>query len=81
MSDKNPPHPVIAHLTSPAKFGTQTRLAAAAECKPHTISGKRDSDNPLTLVQMTRILRNGPELGVAVEPADFFPEFRQDAAA
>lgn len=68
MTDK----PVIAHLRS--RFGTQTRLAEAAGVRPHTISGKRDSVNPLTYDQMRRILLTAPGMGVAVQPSDFFPD-------
>jgi len=63
---------VIKHLKS--RFGTQTRLAEAAGVKPHTISGKKDSANPLTHEQMRRILEKAPEMGVQVTPADFFPD-------
>lgn len=74
--------PVIVHLTSPERFGTQTRLAEAAGVKPHTISGKADTDNPLTYAQMRRVLQAGPTMGVPVTPSDFFPEDReQDRAA
>lgn len=65
---------VIKHLTRKELFGTQTKLAEAAGCKPHTICGKRDSDNPLTYQQMRRILATAPEYGVEVTPDDFFPE-------
>jgi hypothetical protein len=77
MTDK---HPVITHLTSPAKFSTQTRLAVAAGVKPHTISGKSASPNPLTLSQMTRILDAAPAMGVEITPDDFFPGFSDRAA-
>lgn len=63
---------VIDHLKS--RFGTQTRLAEAAGVKPHTISGKKDSANPLTHEQMRRILERAPDMGVVVTPDDFFPE-------
>ncbi len=80
MSDTN----VIDHLTAPDRFGTQTRLAEAAEVKPHTICEKRKS-NALTHANMRRILENGPKMGVPVRPEDFFPEIaaddRQDTAA
>lgn len=75
------PDNVIDHLTAPERFRTQTRLAEAAGVKPHTICEKRKSDNPLTHVQMRRILRVAPAMGVAVEPSDFFPELKQADAA
>lgn len=71
---------VIDHLTGPSRFGTQTRLAEAAGVKQNTISDKKKS-NSLTHEQMRRILRRGPEMGVPVVPADFFPELSSDAAA
>jgi transcriptional regulator with XRE-family HTH domain len=77
MSDIN----VIDHLKS--RFGTQIKLAEAAGCKQNTISDRRKA-NSLTHEQMRRILRTAPDMGVTVEPADFFPELlsdRQDAAA
>lgn len=69
MSDKAPN--VIDHLTS--RFGTQLRLAAAAGCAQSTMSEKRKY-NALTHDQMRRLLRTGPEMGVSITPADFFPE-------
>lgn len=69
MSDKDP---VIDHLKG--RFGTQTRLAEAAGVRPHTISEKRGSPNPLTHQQMRRILRSAPAMGVEVDAWDFFPE-------
>lgn len=66
--------PVLAHLLAPEKFGTQTRLAQAAGVRQHTISGKRNSENPLTYQQMRRILEQGPAMGVTITPADFFPD-------
>lgn len=72
MSDKAPPHPVIAHLK--VRFKTQTRLAQAAEVRPHTISGKRSSENPLTYTQLCRIVQNGPDMGVEITLADLFPQ-------
>lgn len=66
---------VIAYLTRDDMFGSQTKLARAAGCEPHTICGKRNSANPLTYQQMRRILEKGPEMGVFVTPEDFFPEF------
>lgn len=74
-------HPVITHLTAKERFGSQTRLAAAAGVKPHTICGKRDSENPLTYKQMRNILRTAPEMGVEVRPDDFFPGESDDEAA
>lgn len=68
MSDLN----VIDHLT--ARFGNQTKLAEAAGVKQPTIS-ERKTTNSLSHDQMRRILRNAPDMGVEVEPADFFPEF------
>lgn len=79
MSDINA-HPVITHLIAKERFGTQTRLAEAAGVKPHTISGKRATENPLTYKQMRNILRAAPEMGVAVQPADFFPDEQSPAA-
>lgn len=72
MSDTET-HPTIAHLTAKDRFRTQTRLAAAAGVKPHTICGKKTSDNPLTFEQMERILRAAPDMGVPISPDDFFP--------
>lgn len=79
MADPN----VIDHLTARERFRTQTRLAEAAGVKPHTISEKKTSENPLTHTQMRRILRAAPEMGVEITPADFFPELaiRAEAAA
>lgn len=76
MSDIN----VIDHLTSPERFGTQTRLAEAAGCSQGSISDKRKA-NRLTHDQMRRILQRGQAMGVPVAPEDFFPEFKQDVAA
>jgi hypothetical protein len=78
MTDIN----VIDHLAAPERFRTQTRLAEAAGVKPHTISEKRHT-NALTHDQMRRILRAAPTMGVALTPADFFPELiaRTDEAA
>lgn len=73
MSDK---HVAITHLTQAERFGSQTRLAQAAGVKPHTISGKAASDNPLTHKQMHRILEVAPEMGVQVDAWDFFPDLR-----
>jgi uncharacterized protein (DUF2384 family) len=67
---------VITHLTDAHRFGSQTRLALAAGVKPHTINGKRKSENPLTHSQMRRILKTAPEMGVAIDPWDFFPDLR-----
>lgn len=78
MTDK---HPVIVHLTAPDRFRTQTRLAAAAGIMPHTLSEKVRSKNPLTFEQMGKILRAAPDMGVAVTPADFFPEFSEASQA
>ncbi len=72
---------VIAHLTQPELFGSQTKLAKAAGVRPHTISGKRDSENPLTYSQMRRILEEGPTLGVTVDPWDFFPGIQRPVEA
>lgn len=62
---------VIDHLTK--RFGTQMRLAIAAGCAQSTMSEKRKT-NALTHDQMRRLLRVGPEMGVTITPADFFPE-------
>lgn len=64
---------VIDHLTAPDRFKTQTRLAEAAGVRPHTICEKRKT-NSLTHDQMRRILRVAPDMGVAITPADFFPD-------
>lgn len=79
MSDKSP---LIEHLTNRERFGSQTRLAEAAGVKPHTISGKAKSENPLTYKQMRRVLEAAPDMGVSIGPADFFPDMArsQDAA-
>lgn len=74
MTDKRELSPVIAHLTQRERFGSQTRLAEAAGVKPHTISGKADTQNPLTYAQMRRILDAGPRMGIPVTPSDFFPD-------
>lgn len=74
MTDKRPLAPVIVHLTQRDRFGSQTRLAEAAGVKPHTISGKAASPNPLTYAQMRRVLEAGPQMGVAITPDDFFPD-------
>lgn len=71
---------VIAHLTKRGLFGSQTALAKAAGCTPHTICGKRNKRNPLTYEQMCRILANAPDMGVEVTPEDFFPELTGRAA-
>ena len=71
MSDIN----IIDHLTTPERFGTQTKLAKAAGCTPQTINEKRHS-NALTHAQMRRILSAAPEMGVRVEPSDFFPDWK-----
>lgn len=71
MADKSP---LIEHLTDEQRFRTQTRLAEAAGVKPHTISGKANSDNPLTYAQMRRLLREAPSMGVDLDAWDFFPE-------
>lgn len=77
MSDK--PVNVIDHLTN--RFGTQIRLAAAAGCAQSTMSEKRKY-NALTHEQMRRLLVAGPAMGVAITPADFFPEMgANDASA
>lgn len=73
--------PVIRHLTSPERFGTQTRLAEAAGVKPHTISGKATGTNPLTYAQMRRVLEVAPQMGVDVKPEDFFPDLTERTAA
>lgn len=70
MSDISP---VIEHLTSRERFGSQTRLAKAAGVRPHTICGKAKNTNPLTYEQMVRILRIAPTMGVKMDPWDFFP--------
>lgn len=70
---------MIDHLA--ARFGTQTRLAEAAGVKPHTISGKHASPNPLTHSQMSRILEAAPAMGVEITPDDFFPGFEPGRAA
>ena len=80
MSDK-PISPVIRHLTSRDRFGTQTRLAEAAGVKPHTISGKAASANPLTYAQMRRVLEVAPQMGVELRPDDFFPDVGAEKAA
>lgn len=72
---------VIEHLTRKELFGSQTRLARAAGCEPHTICGKRNSRNPLTYEQMRRILSRAPDLGVLVTPEDFFPGLKSSKAA
>lgn len=67
MSDIN----VIDHLTR--RFGNQTKLAEAAGISQPTVS-ERKKTNSLSHGQMRRILAIAPTMGVAVEPADFFPE-------
>lgn len=67
MTDTN----VIDHLTR--RFGNQTRLASAAGVTQSTIAGRKKS-NSLSHDQMRRILRVAPDMGVAIEPHDFFPE-------
>lgn len=74
MSDIN----VIDHLKK--RFGTQTRLAEAAGVKQNTMSDRRAA-NSLTHEQMRRILKVAPEMGVEVQPADFFPEIHPEAAS
>lgn len=74
MSDTN----VVEHLTE--RFGTQTRLAEAAGVKQNTMSDRK-ATNSLTHEQMRRILRRAPEMGVHVDPSDFFPELQQPSAA
>lgn len=81
MTDKRSLAPVIEHLTQRSHFGSQTRLAEAAGVKPHTISGKAASPNPLTYAQMRRVLEVGPQMGVIVTPGDFFPDLGQGEAA
>lgn len=71
MSDIN----VVDHLTRPERFKTQTRLAEAAGVKQNTISDRRRA-NALTHEQMRRILRSAKEMGLAIAPDDFFPEFK-----
>lgn len=73
MSDIN----VIAHLTAPERFKTQTRLAEAAGVKPQTINEKRHT-NSLTHDQMRRILRSAPAMGVDIDPWDFFPDLSRN---
>jgi uncharacterized protein (DUF2384 family) len=74
MSDIN----VIAHLTAPERFRTQTRLAEAAGVKPHTINEKRHHGGSLTHAQMRRILKVAPAMGVEVDAWDFFPDMAPD---
>ena len=62
---------VIEYLSK--KFGTQTRLAAAAGIRQHTMS-ERKAVNSLSHDQMRRIMRAGPDMGVEITPYDFFPE-------
>ncbi|WP_128115653.1 hypothetical protein [Brevundimonas diminuta] len=69
---------VIDHLTSPERFGTQTKLAEAAGVRPHTISEKRQT-NSLTHAQMRRILIVAPQMGVSIRPDDFFPGLTVEA--
>ena len=71
---------VIVHLTSPERFGNQTRLAEAAGVTQSTIS-ERKLSNSLSHQQMRRILRVGPAMGVKVTPYDFFPELAAEGAA
>ncbi len=73
MTDIN----VIDHLAK--RFGTQTRLAAAAGVKQNTMSDRR-ATNSLSHDQMRRILREAPAMGVSVTPEDFFPEFQSNSA-
>jgi transcriptional regulator with XRE-family HTH domain len=81
MSDRTI-SPVIRHLTARERFGSQTRLAEAAGVKPHTISGKAAGENPLSYLQMRRILEVAPAMGVKVAPDDFFPDVvGEDVAA
>lgn len=72
-------HALIDHLTGRSLFKNQSELARAAGVKPHTISGKKDSENVLTLSQMRRVLVVGREMGVPVTPADFFPDLELNA--
>jgi hypothetical protein len=72
---------VIAHLTRKELFGSQTNLATALGCRPHTICGKRNSKNPLTYEQMRRILAVAAETGLSITPDDFFPELKSQKAA
>lgn len=67
MSDIN----VIDHLTR--RFGNQTKLAEAAGISQPTVS-ERKKTNSLSHSQMRRILAVAPEMGVDIEPSDFFPE-------
>jgi len=69
---------VIAHLTAPQRFRTKTRLAEAAGVKQNTMCDRAKA-NALSHEQMRRILRNAPAMGVQISPADFFPEFNDDA--
>lgn len=73
---KSRSHPLIDHLTSRSLFKNQSELARAAGVKPHTISGKKDGENVLTLAQMRRVLVIGREWGVPITPADFFPDIQ-----
>lgn len=70
MSDIN----VIAHLVTPERFRTQTRLAQAAGVRPHTISERRHGSGTLTHEQMRRILLAAPSMGVLIDAWDFFPD-------
>lgn len=75
------PHPLIDHLTSRSLFKNQSELARAAGVTPHTLSGKKDGENVLTLAQMRRVLVVGREWGVPITPADFFPDLEIAKAA
>lgn len=74
------PHPLIDHLTSRSLFKNQSELARAAGITPHTLSGKKDGENVLTLSQMRRVLIVGREWGVPITPNDFFPDLDLSAA-
>jgi hypothetical protein len=76
MSDTDDALNVIVHLKS--RFGTQTRLAAAAGVRQNTITDRKNA-NSLTHQQMRSILQAAPKMGVKVDPWDFFPELRRSA--
>lgn len=81
MSDKKPiSKAVLTHLTAPERFKTQTALAGALGITPQTICEKQDSDNPLTYIQMRRLIEVAPEFGFQVTPDDFFPDLTGRAA-
>lgn len=69
MSDTN----VIDHLTAPDKFGNQARLGEAIGLTQSSVSGRRKA-NSLSHDHMRRLLAVGPQYGVVITPADFFPE-------